>query len=324
LSKKSAAASAAHDDAASDDGSDESDAGPYCICRKGDDHTFMIACEVCEDWFHLKCVNIPEDWARNLLTKFYCPNCQTDVLRPTFRLHCRLDGCYLPARLIAKGSPDNSNYCSDEHLKIFWKSIIDKVPDTDVPSLGGVLTKREIATVLAWSTDAAAFKALGKAPDIEVGPTFDWDTILNDDEKTRLADLEKERAALLHNRSIWKNIELFVQLAIKQGKTIAESMNEKSICGFCDLLVKNEAQYEIFFNSPEGLKALDDGKIEDTSCFCTKVKCKHLAQGWKKNEIDAYRGNLTFVAEELGKLYKKELDWRRFARQRAGMEANRA
>lgn len=44
----------------------------FCICRRPDNHTWMIACDGgCEDWFHGKCVNIdPRD--ADLIDKYIC------------------------------------------------------------------------------------------------------------------------------------------------------------------------------------------------------------------------------------------------------------
>ncbi|ESN99531.1 hypothetical protein HELRODRAFT_84338 [Helobdella robusta] len=48
----------------------------YCICRKPyESNQFMIECDVCNDWFHGKCVGIKEQSASDI--EFYhCPNCQ--------------------------------------------------------------------------------------------------------------------------------------------------------------------------------------------------------------------------------------------------------
>lgn len=51
---------------------DDEDAEVFCICRKPDDHTWMIACDgPCEDWFHGKCVNMNEKDG-NLIDKYIC------------------------------------------------------------------------------------------------------------------------------------------------------------------------------------------------------------------------------------------------------------
>ena len=54
-----------------EDDSDDNDE-IFCICRKPDNHTWMIGCDGgCEDWFHGKCVNIdPRD--ADLIDKYIC------------------------------------------------------------------------------------------------------------------------------------------------------------------------------------------------------------------------------------------------------------
>ncbi|KAK3044793.1 hypothetical protein LTS18_000344, partial [Coniosporium uncinatum] len=94
-----------------DEGS-ASDTELYCICRKPDNHSWMIACDGgCEDWFHGKCVNMRESDG-DLIDKYICPNCeQKGSGNTTWKPMCRREGCRRPARL----KPSNlSKYCSDE------------------------------------------------------------------------------------------------------------------------------------------------------------------------------------------------------------------
>ena len=52
----------------------------FCICRKPDNHTWMIGCDGgCEDWFHGKCVHIKEEDG-DLIDKYIC----TSSLLPFF------------------------------------------------------------------------------------------------------------------------------------------------------------------------------------------------------------------------------------------------
>lgn len=55
-----------------DDEDSDEDGGVFCICRKPDNHTWMIGCDGgCEDWFHGRCVNIdPRD--AELIDKYIC------------------------------------------------------------------------------------------------------------------------------------------------------------------------------------------------------------------------------------------------------------
>ena len=57
-----------------DDFDDEDVVDPsevFCICRKPDNHTWMIGCDDCDDWFHGKCVNINQSDAE-LIDKYVC------------------------------------------------------------------------------------------------------------------------------------------------------------------------------------------------------------------------------------------------------------
>lgn len=56
-----------------DDDEDATDDGElFCICRKPDDHTLMIACDgPCEGWFHGRCVDMAAEKTK-LISKWYC------------------------------------------------------------------------------------------------------------------------------------------------------------------------------------------------------------------------------------------------------------
>ncbi|MCJ1436760.1 hypothetical protein MMC27_006142 [Xylographa pallens] len=98
-----------------DDVDDDSEL--FCICRKPDDHTWMIACDGgCEDWFHGRCVNMNERDG-NLIDKYICPNCKENgVGQTTWKAMCRLETCREPAR-VTGAKP--SKYCCDQHGEQF-------------------------------------------------------------------------------------------------------------------------------------------------------------------------------------------------------------
>lgn len=72
--ESSKVAAAEEDNVEEDDVSDPNET--FCICRKPDNHTWMIACDGgCEDWFHGKCVNIDSRDA-DLIDRYICKHTQ--------------------------------------------------------------------------------------------------------------------------------------------------------------------------------------------------------------------------------------------------------
>ena len=50
----------------------------YCVCRKPDNHTLMIQCDECLEWFHVECVGMTKLVAKRALS-YKCPDCQRDL-----------------------------------------------------------------------------------------------------------------------------------------------------------------------------------------------------------------------------------------------------
>ncbi|KAH8108343.1 hypothetical protein DFH11DRAFT_1691587 [Phellopilus nigrolimitatus] len=49
----------------------------YCVCKGSDDGTPMIKCEGgCENWYHFRCVNLPDDVAGEI-ERYYCSDCES-------------------------------------------------------------------------------------------------------------------------------------------------------------------------------------------------------------------------------------------------------
>ena len=47
----------------------------YCLCRQPDDGSFMIECEVCQEWFHVHCIGLTINKAKQL-DHFLCNKCR--------------------------------------------------------------------------------------------------------------------------------------------------------------------------------------------------------------------------------------------------------
>jgi COMPASS component SPP1 len=169
-----------------DEGESSEDSALYCICRKPDNHKWMIGCDGgCDDWFHGSCVNMQQaDEA--LVDKFICPNCeQNDRGQTTYKPMCRRDGCRKPARL---SNNKLSKYCSDECGVGFFQDQLQRTAGAKKPStskklkkkgnkegedqenlndeeeptpLGGVLRAKDLKALVEVTKDIDAFKRLG-------------------------------------------------------------------------------------------------------------------------------------------------------------------
>lgn len=127
--------------------SDDSDNGPYCLCRGPDDHRWMICCETCDDWFHGECINLEKGIGETLIEKFVCPNCTRDGLTTIYKKTCSLPSCRKPARL-ALG--EKSVFCSDEHIQAWWDRIVSRLPKSHTKTgLSDQLTQDEFMALLS-------------------------------------------------------------------------------------------------------------------------------------------------------------------------------
>ncbi|XP_066589494.1 uncharacterized protein pps [Prorops nasuta] len=68
------------DDEEEEDNSDSEDDPDrlWCICKRPHNNRFMICCDVCEDWFHGKCVHVSKAMGQQMEEKgieWVCPNC---------------------------------------------------------------------------------------------------------------------------------------------------------------------------------------------------------------------------------------------------------
>lgn len=155
------------DTAMDDDGSDESDNGPYCLCRGPDDHRWMICCERCDDWFHGECIDLDKGIGESLIEKFVCPNCTTDVVSTIYKKTCALPACRKPARIALGGGtniPETSSvFCSNDHAHAWWERLVARMPrDRAAAGLSDQLTQDEFMALVASGLAAVGSDGLLK------------------------------------------------------------------------------------------------------------------------------------------------------------------
>lgn len=140
---------------------DESDHGPYCICRGPDDHRWMIGCDVCEDWFHGECVGVDKVIGEALIVRYVCPGCTDDkgVNVTRYKKTCSLEGCCNAARIYEEGgevarrglapSGNYSVFCSDKHAEEWWEALVRSLPENGrLKAKGADLTRERFMGLL--------------------------------------------------------------------------------------------------------------------------------------------------------------------------------
>lgn len=120
-SRMSVDAASEHDEGDTPNTNDDNEV--FCICRKGDNHTWMIACDgQCEDWYHGKCVGI-EERDGDLIDKYICPSCKREGFQTTWKRMCRRKACRKPAR-VTDDPP--SKYCSSACGAFFFVEMVQR------------------------------------------------------------------------------------------------------------------------------------------------------------------------------------------------------
>ncbi|KAJ5155796.1 hypothetical protein N7492_008599 [Penicillium capsulatum] len=308
---------------AENDDENDDDEGVFCICRRPDNHTWMIGCDGdCEDWFHGKCVNIdPRD---------------ADLIDRK------------PARATRKNP---SKYCSDEHGKEFMrrqlrhlKSRPQRKGQEDLGSMGGVLTPADLKAAIMGVSSIREFRTLGdqiippslsstKESTPSVGSRAET-KFQNDDmfglglnmdsgiysaeEIAKLEKLADVRSRIEHRKEMLAARSTFVNLLRPRAKGLVEKLKQKEpkggwkdICGFDSRLSWSDEEFDAWRLSEAGKKGLAEGTPEalaagspttdadgDTAMedkdgeelavlsrgVCTKKRCERHKQ-WMKVQI---------------------------------------
>ncbi|KAI5860717.1 hypothetical protein GGS23DRAFT_599235 [Durotheca rogersii] len=287
---------------------DETDNGPYCICRGPDDHRWMISCDVCEDWFHGECVSLDKETGEKLVERFVCPNCTDGKANYTkYKKTCSLSGCKNPARLYTRTLDERSVFCSGDHCDVWWASIINTLPAKAASQKAvEVLTQEDFVGLLANTAEQGGWR-LGDQPFGNVEGL--WSNglptrpgVLSDEEQAFLQSSAAERLALGNEIVQYKKMMQLIdwanqrrQLAIEAGKFTKES------CGYDWRLdtVSVRYQFAAWLETPEGQATFKAGKLDapldpdlqgDPAIrgACEKKRCKPHT-GWYKLLMSAVR-----------------------------------
>ncbi|PFH58504.1 hypothetical protein XA68_13589 [Ophiocordyceps unilateralis] len=308
---------------------DESDNGPYCICRGPDDHRWMICCENCEDWFHGECINITKETGESLIEKFICPNCTKGNRVTLYKKMCRLEGCRKPARL--KESPP-SDFCSNDHAQAWWERMVARLPK-GAQNLGDQLSQEQLMAILEADLGCVGENGMWKiartpfSGELPEGAGREGDStgdalsrILSDEEKEILKKTAKERAKLaeesLNCHKMLTLLEL-VQEDRKAGITAGRCTDD--MCGYHSALdvVSARDAFAAYLKTVEGEATFKDSKLVSPpeAEICGRKRCK-VHSGWHKMLLLGVKHEIKELANQVLELEEEEGIIREAARER--------
>lgn len=280
-------------DRSDDEGDSSEDHNLYCICKKPDNHKWMIGCDGgCDDWFHGDCVNMKQA-DEQLVDKFICPQCEENGRgNTTWKPMCRREGCRKPARV---GKDRESKYCSDDCGVLFMQEQLQRtagakgangtkekskkkkrVEEEEEPTpLGGTLRAKDLKALVDASPNIQAFKNLGTgvltppqtaSPSRATFPANGEDLSLTAGEIERLTALHKEKTQLKDRLEVLKDREKFVSMAKEQAVRLAdrEKIKMKDFCGYDSRLSWSDAEFLLWRNSKHGRAAFHHSTLNPT------------------------------------------------------------
>ncbi|KAH7261329.1 uncharacterized protein BKA55DRAFT_283153 [Fusarium redolens] len=331
---QSGSAGDAHESAGSE--LEESDHGPYCLCRGADDHRWMICCENCEDWFHGECINMNKEIGENLIEKFICPLCTNESLTTLYKKTCALGGCRKAARIAQE---EKSVFCSNEHAQTWWERMVAKLPKAK--GKGGVndqLTQEEFMALLEGGlsgTDEEGLWRLVKAPFAGKESQGTNGTEKENPDQMHLSAEEKEylenaAAARFHLAEetvlCHKMLTLLEFAHERRQAAITAGRFKEDICGYDQRLDSISARdaFEAFARSPEGeaiFKAsqLSDplGEGDEVRGMCERKRCK-IHSGWYKMLSLGLKHQIREMATQADEVGEEEKAMRQAAKDRWG------
>ncbi|KAI0521089.1 hypothetical protein F5B22DRAFT_634901 [Xylaria bambusicola] len=275
---------------------DETDNGPYCLCRGPDDHRWMISCDVCEDWFHGECVDLSKEIGEKLVERFVCPNCTDGKKNYTkYRKTCALPNCKHPARLYTKALKDRSVFCCNDHCDAWWVSRISTLP-TKAASKSAleVLTQEDLIGLLIATADKGGWK-LGDKPfgNIEGLWANGLPTrpdVLSEEEQAFLQASSAERLALGNEIVQYKKMMQLLDWANSRRQAALEAGKfTKDSCGYDWRLdtVSVRSQFAAWLDTPEGQAVFKAGKLEAPITTNTNNTDNHNTTATTTNHVSA-------------------------------------
>ncbi|KAF5027496.1 hypothetical protein F66182_391 [Fusarium sp. NRRL 66182] len=326
---------------------DESDHGPYCLCRGADDHRWMICCENCEDWFHGECINLSKEIGESLIEKFVCPNCTNGNLTTLYKKTCALGACRKAARV---SEEEQSVFCSNEHAQVWWERMVAKLPKAK--GKGGIndqLNQDEFMALLQsgisgadegghWQLAKTPFS--GEEPKVGNGDEQenqqDASMYLSGEEKAFLENAAAARFHLAEETVLCHKMLTLLELAYERRQAAINAGRFKAkddICGYDQRLdtIGARDSFEAFAKSPEGEAIFKASKLEDplgegdqVRGMCERKRCKihdgkisgSKIDGWYKMLSVGIKHQIREMATQANEIGEEEKVVRQAAKER--------
>ncbi|KAM0562695.1 hypothetical protein ACHAPJ_001532 [Fusarium lateritium] len=315
---------------------DESDNGPYCLCRGADDHRWMIFCENCEDWYHGECINLNKEIGESLIEKFICPLCTNDSLTTLYKKTCALSGCRKAARMAHE---EPSVFCSNEHAQTWWERMVAKLPKGK--GKGGIndqLAQDEFMALLSsglsgideeglWRLVKAPFS--GEKPKVANGTEQDnkqdASMHLSGEEKEFLENAAAARFHLAEETVLCHKMLTLLEFAHERRQAaIKAGRFKEDICGYDQRLdtISARDSFEAFAKSPDGEAIFKASKLEDplgegdeVRGMCERKRCK-IHSGWYKMLSLGLKHQIREMATQADEVGEEEKVMRQAAEER--------
>ncbi|GAA5878847.1 hypothetical protein JCM3774_000984 [Rhodotorula dairenensis] len=210
---------------------EEEDDRLYCICQTlYDPERMMIACDRCEEWYHVDCMRIDEDEVE-LVDLFICPKCELNSPERTTRKSCcARPTCRHPAVPLSK-------YCSDYcgiAVAAARLSLLEADTETSPVEFwdlvkGATRREAEVFAVGAEAEDPQSLRAKAHARQDAA------DARLREKILARMAEASQLRAGLEAAIRLVEQRLAYLRVAIRRWETLCQATADEMVSAGIDL-----------------------------------------------------------------------------------------
>lgn len=230
---------------------------PYCWCGGTDDGTIFVGCDLCDGWYHSRCIGVDMNERVPIIAEYTCARClgvtiEDPKLGPddkrgliTWKRLCRFGGCMEPARYPKEGGI-KSKYCSDQHGIQFMRQkagldvrgrLQDPRDSHDWRSnVGGRLSVQELKALVNGVQSIDQFHTLGRPPPTPSPDDSDQEvhspSKRNNLGPNHFAELRRKLDDVQHRSALLEDIRIRNIRLVKLLQQHPENSKMKGLCGY--------------------------------------------------------------------------------------------